>query len=54
MIKEEVQNIYCPKCKLISHTTSPEVYGPCPYCGCIIHWKVPKERIFAEAEKEAI
>ena len=49
-----VYRITCQKCILISYTTAPEVYGPCPYCGCIIHWKVPKERIFEEAEKVAI
>ena len=46
IVKKKAKVIDCPKCKLISYTIAPEVYGHCPYCSYLIHWKAPEKRIY--------
>lgn len=46
MTKKKAEMIDCPKCKLISYTLDPEVYGQCPYCSHLIHWRSSEKRAY--------
>jgi hypothetical protein len=53
MKKLSAYRVVCPKCKLISYTLAPEVYGSCPYCKNVVNWK-KKKKLFERAEKKAV
>jgi len=54
IIKTKAELIDCPKCKLISYTIAPEVYGECPYCHYLIHWRSSEKRTYDAIAREAV
>jgi hypothetical protein len=54
IIKRKAKMIDCPKCNLISYTIDPEVYGQCPYCHYLIHWRSLEKMTYNVIEREAV
>ncbi len=55
MQKKKAFKIVCPGCKGVAYSTiKPETDIPCPYCGCMVKWKLSKEKTLERVEKEAV